>query len=162
MATSTVALNMVIVVVCRIRRGWQRLLEPADQYLARLRGGRLTNVSGQLEGQARPPATAVNASGGRNPGAGSRGSGRLLGCFLPGLRDENVAVEPHAGVGPTQRLTLEGRTSELGEVERFLRRCCVDQSAAQVVVTSSVLGLCYIAVASTSKAMRTRSFGGWS
>src|SRR5215471_13196024 len=58
-------------------------------------------------------------AGAANPGAGSRGSGRLLGCFMPGLRDENVAVD-HAGVGPTRRLTLVGRTSELGEVERFL------------------------------------------
>jgi DNA-binding NarL/FixJ family response regulator len=40
--------------------------------------------------------------------------------FHAGSKGENVAVEPHAGVGPKQRLALVGRASELGEVERFL------------------------------------------
>ena len=55
---------------------------------------------------------------------------------MPGLRDENVAVD-HAGVGPTRRLTLVGRTSELGEVERFL----APGSAARALVLCGEPGI---------------------
>src|SRR5262249_51574176 len=56
----------------------------------------------------------------RRPGPPGRASARRA-RTLPRVWSDNVAVEQRPGVGPAHPPVLIGRSSELGEVERYLQ-----------------------------------------
>ena len=60
-----------------------------------------------------------------------------VGLLTAGGGDENVAVEQQGGTGPAHALLPLGRTSELGEVERFL----APGSAARALVLCGEPGI---------------------